>query len=352
MSNEPRLLEPRNVFIDTSEFVRLSFAFNSGVLEILAKHPRIRLILSEVVVSEVRSHLDKAAAESVRLHKQFSDKARVLRNLGGQHFAHFFDRFVASDVAKSLIAAFENFLQSSDALILPIADTDLSEVFRRYCALEPPFEDGRKKSEFPDAIALDAAERWAKRNGAVLQVISKDQGMQAYCHESERLSYVASVEKFLDLAVRDDKEVAERTKAFLESQRDVYEEQIIQDFPLMGFYVEGREGDVEDVTVTNVEFQDFLIVELQEGAVTIEVYVTVSFTAVVSYEDLEHGIYDSETKSLWAGTVSSEWDREFEGNVRLRLEPDPDDPEDLQVEQFIINENKDLGLSYDDGWPY
>ncbi|MCU0708873.1 MAG: hypothetical protein MUF23_11330, partial [Pirellula sp.] len=60
------ILESRALFIDTSEFERLSYAFGAGVLEILSTYDHVTLLLPEVIESEVRDHLKKAAQESVR----------------------------------------------------------------------------------------------------------------------------------------------------------------------------------------------------------------------------------------------------------------------------------------------
>lgn len=353
MMSDPRnILESRNVFIDTSEFERLSYAFNSGLLKNLCDHERINVVLPEVVISEVRDHLTKAATESVTLHKSFSTKARVLRSLGGEQFAAFFDRFTEEAAATVFESAFDQFLRDADVTILPLSTVDLEEVFRRYCETKPPFESGKKKSEFPDAFALDSVRHWAADNETTVYVISRDEGMKNFCDEVAELNYVESVEQFLDMAVRQDEEAAERIKAIMEADRDVFEERLNQDFPLLGFYIDDREGDVEDVVVFGTDIQDFLIVELKNGVATVELYVTVSFTAEVSYDDLEHGIWDSETKSLWTQTENAQWEREFDGTVRVRIQVDPLNPESFSVEDFVINNGEDICLTYDVDWPY
>lgn len=103
------ILESRTLFVDTSEFERLAYAFGAGTLEILSTHDRVTLLLPEVVESEIRDHLQKAAHESVWLHKSFSDKVRVIRNLGDPRIAPVFTKFDADEVTKALIVSFEKF---------------------------------------------------------------------------------------------------------------------------------------------------------------------------------------------------------------------------------------------------
>ncbi len=351
-SNSRQILESRNVFIDTSEFERLSFAFNSGLLKILLEHKQINFVLAEVVVSEVRRHLREAAVESERSHRSFYDKARVLRNLGGNAFSALFERFDDAAVVAVFESALDDFLRDASVTIVAIATVDLHDVFLRYCSSKPPFETGRKKSEFPDAFALDSVRRWAVNNATTLYVISRDHGMREYCAEFAELSYVESVEQFLDMAVRQDEDAAERIKAIIESDREVFEERLNEDFPYMGFYIDDREGDVEGVSVTRTDVNDFLIVELKDGIATVELYVGVSFTAEVSYDDVEHGIWDSETKCLLTQREKGEWEREFNGTVRVRIRIDPRNPKSFSIEEFEINNGEDVRVVYDDEWPY
>jgi len=155
------------------------------------------------------------------------------------------------------------------------------------------------------------------------------------------------------MAVREDQEAAAQIKAIIEADRDVFEERLNQDFPTLGFYVEDRDGDVESVAVTGTDIHDFLIVEMTDGIATVELQVTVNYSAEVTYDDLENAPYDSETKSLiMVEQVFAEWEREFEGTVRVRGRVEPANPESFSIEEFQINEGQDIGLAYDDGFPY
>lgn len=57
-----------------------------------------------------------------------------------------------------------------------------------YFSAKPPF--ATKKSEFPDAIALQALERWAEEEDLQLLVVSKDGDWRQYCKDTPRLVVV------------------------------------------------------------------------------------------------------------------------------------------------------------------
>jgi hypothetical protein len=346
------ILESRALFIDTSEYERLSYAFGVGTLAILSTHNRVTLLLPEVVESEIRDHFKKAAQESVRLHKTFSDQARVLRNLDDPKLGLVFTKFVADEVTKALTIAFEKFTDMMTTIKLLVSTVDPKVVFDRYVATLPPFNSGKKKHEFPDAFALESIRNWALAEGRKVYVASQDNGMKEYCDEVTELVYVQSVDQFLDLAIREDQETASKLRAVIDANQDSIESFIETEFPSLGFFVDDREGDVNEVSVNEIEIHAMSIVKLNAGVATVELDLTIRFVADVSYDDIEHGIYDSETKSLWTQQETGEWEREYYGSAVIYVSLDDADPTKLTIKSFQINDGEDIALSFDDGWPY
>jgi len=346
------ILESRTLFIDTSEYERLSYAFGAGTLKILSTYDRVTLLLPDVIESEVRDHLKKSAQESVRLHKSFSDKARVLRNLDDPKLGVVFTKFDADEVTKALNDALEKFIGMITTIQISVSTVDPKLVFDRYAETRPPFSTGDKKHEFPDAFALESVRGWAIAQGRKVYVASQDLGMKEYCDEVTELVYVQSVDQFLDLAIREDQEAASKLRAIIDANQDSIESFIETEFPSLGFFIEDREGDVNEVSVNDIEIHAMSIVKLDARVATVELDLTIQFVADVSYDDIEHGIYDSETKSLWTQQESGEWEREYYGSAVICVSQDEADPTKLIVISFQINDGEDIALSYDDGWPY
>lgn len=66
----------------------------------------------------------------------------------------------------------------------------ICEVLDQYFSNKPPFSEvGKNKNEFPDAIILLAAERWAKQKNKLILAISKDKGWKSYCENSPKIHY-------------------------------------------------------------------------------------------------------------------------------------------------------------------
>ena len=82
------------------------------------------------------------------------------------------------------------------------ADTSvtISDLMQRYFKGLPPFSAaGKKKFEFPDAVALMAVEAWAIRNETKAIVCSRDNDWKSYCRESPSLLYVEDLGDALGL---------------------------------------------------------------------------------------------------------------------------------------------------------
>ena len=90
----------------------------------------------------------------------------------------------------------------------------------RYFSGATPFAIvGKKKAEFPDAIALMSLEQWAKIHGKKMLVISNDADWQSFADASDYLFCLKETPKALDHFNREAQFVGQRTLAFLLAER-------------------------------------------------------------------------------------------------------------------------------------
>jgi len=72
------------------------------------------------------------------------------------------------------------------------------EILDRYFSAAPPFaETGKKKSEFPDAIALLAIDAWSENESINVLAIAKDGDWESYCENTSRIDYEEDLAKAL-----------------------------------------------------------------------------------------------------------------------------------------------------------
>lgn len=177
----------------------------------------IALVLSDVVVGEMREHLTQSAVEAreklnsalkemKRKHYQTVDEPAILRTISEQ----------PADVADRIITQLKT--DFGFHVHATKGDLDVPELLRRYFEAAPPFEArADKKSEFPDAIALMSLSAWASMSDTTIIVVSKDVGWRLFADGSTNLICVDEIATALDLFNKEDHFIAERIVSLVQT---------------------------------------------------------------------------------------------------------------------------------------
>ncbi|MFA5951992.1 MAG: PIN domain-containing protein [Hyphomicrobium sp.] len=177
--------------LDTSIFDKYGCHLDFQVFSALGQFEgsRVAVLLSEMVVGEVRNHIGRDCEEAQRALKA-AIKDFKKRWKTAEAFGNGLEPEIIGPVADSVDAQVSSFLRMSGATIVSAtADAQIAaEVVRRYFALECPFENNKdKKAEFPDAFALLSLEADARARGALTLCLSQDKGWQKFCDDSDHL---------------------------------------------------------------------------------------------------------------------------------------------------------------------
>lgn len=179
------------ISVDACIFTENGNRLGHGVLKRLEqfKGKPFQLVFSEVALREVHAHLTtegeaaraslNSAIRSVGKHWELkADKDALLNGILGAESAR--------DLATKKM---KNFVERCGALVLEAKDfVEVHHLLDRYFKTHPPFErSDEKKSEFPDAIALLSLEKWAKKIGTCVLLVTKDKGCKRFCDESSSL---------------------------------------------------------------------------------------------------------------------------------------------------------------------
>jgi hypothetical protein len=186
------------IALDTQTVESNSFNFDGGLLSQLKqfKDGPVRVVVSEIVVREIFSHLvekTRAARDSaISAHKKAVDHG--LANVDVP--------FVSGDVDLKAIARarLKKFLDEIGAEIVRVNDVPMSDLVEAYFQPAPPFSaTGKNKAEFPDAIALLSLERWAKQRNFKALLVSSDKGWRAFAEPSDCLDLCEDLSDALSL---------------------------------------------------------------------------------------------------------------------------------------------------------
>lgn len=350
------MLESRQLFLDTSDIVALNYQFEGAVLERLVnlvESNSAHVYLTDITKKEVETRIASDVHIATQKLKNFRKDAKVLRNIDGQPFEAYFKSFDPEDAVNSLVTKWEVFLERAKANIIDTSNVLISEVFSQYFDKRPPFGEGKKKSEFPDAFVLNALEKWAEDNNCKFYIASKDPDMHKYCEQSERLIAVDSSAKFIDLVVSQDETLAQHVRDLM----DTHDKEIVnaaeQMFQNLGFWLDDQDGDVNEVKVTRVDLDDYSVLDIREDGALLQVNATVYFIADVIYDDLDTAIYDSEDKVLIPlQTIHEEIEQEADITLTLEIGIDVENPDIFKIESLKIENVDQFGIPVSTHDPY
>lgn len=160
-----------------------------------------RFVLAGTVAKEVELHIEKAAEDAFR-----NANKEVGTALGAFDTADPSRQELMNQITRGLnpeqVARerLEQYVIDTSCEVLKDTErVEIGDLFARYFTGRPPFGDGRKKDEFPDALALLALEEFARVEQAGMLVVSEDKDWQKFCAESDWLYLVPEIENALAL---------------------------------------------------------------------------------------------------------------------------------------------------------
>lgn len=330
-------METQHVFLDTEVFDHNNLNFGSAsLLKLieLAQQGIVVVHLTTVTVREIEAHIVSNVTEVISSLRKFYERQRSVKfvsSLPGSPFQPIPRDYDPEPLKQSGLTLFEQFRKDARINTIPVNDVPIDGVFHDYFAATPPFGAGKNKSEFPDAFVLAALHRWCEETENRIYVVSNDGGMLSACDGSPTLIPLSSLDEFLDLSARGEKDLYEYATSVYENFRNEILELLKERFVEIGFYLDQPDSDVFDIEVTEVDITKELATSIAEDAAVFEIIADVEFTGDYSYADF---IVEDVVISKDEGTF--EYSSTIHAKVRLLY--DHEDPEVSQVEDLWIEE--------------
>lgn len=348
------------ITLDTNLFAHNGYDLEGGMLRQLEqfREGSAMLVLSEIVVREVHKYLKLEAKGARDKLGQVIKEARETGLLAGADLEALDRSFRAAlppeEAARNRL---NRFAEATNLAVVAGHDVDGKELIRRYFAPAPPFEgSGKKKNEFPDAIALITLEAWAKKHGRHILAISKDQGWVAYARGSDFID----VDDDLGVALQKFQKDAEQAKAHIAiilkaidsagapDLRDEIIAQLAQATEELTVYAEASastEWEVDNgvaLQFANVEFirladdYDFSVVQVGKSSITAKVKLEIQAAAEA---EISFSVYDSIDKDqVPIGTTIAKTRVDFEAFALVVFEGDFEDIDSVSCKSIEIVE--------------
>ena len=178
--------------LDTNVFHRYKFGLEHGLLVRLAQFAAsdVDLVLADIVLRETAAHMVSAVeAADQRLQKAIKD-AGSARDLDKKVRTDLFEAIAKGEEPGACVKRRLNDFAERVGLVVAQSSKHVSidRLVEDYFRHEVPFEaKEEKKREFPDAIALQSLEGYAKSKESMMLVVSQDAGWKAFCATSDWL---------------------------------------------------------------------------------------------------------------------------------------------------------------------
>jgi len=332
------------ISLDTSIFDQKGLKLESGILKTLEQFngKPSHLVLSEIVIHEVHAHLRKKATETraqvIKAIRESAISLSTTKQNTDTATEALVPKIDDNEVAKDRITSFVN---KTGAEVVPaVGRVELDDIIKKYFNSEPPFaETGKKKNEFPDAIALMSLESWAIENKTKILAVAKDGDWEKFAEQSEFIDVVGdlaeAISKFQPHSAAIDyctnisrklpscepKDLYESIKQYLTdsvSEIEIFPEASSQ-FIYEEDYVEVVLDDFDFITDSegNALLQP---VQGQNEILIVEAKVYIRATVSASFSLSARDSIDKDYVSIGSTTVST--DLEFESEVLLTFEGD------------------------------
>ena len=287
---------PRTVLIDTNIFDQHAYHFTSpqfAKFTEMAKLKRLTLLLPDVLEREVNRHIKEKSAQAQSALKKARRDAHFLPK-----WSHWptDDKIKAAkeEIEATAIQEWHQFLKHFKVVKLGYGDIDMKQVMDWYDQKEPPFGNGAKQKEFPDAFIMAATVAYTKARKSKVAVVSADEGIKEFCVNHPNLIYFADLPALIETVITATKAQVEGIKAALATNPALVIKAVEENFVECGFYPdEDPEGEVSDVTVKSVTLSDVRLIGIDEPNCTIVFNAQVEFSAFVSYDDPDTMVIDS-----------------------------------------------------------
>lgn len=205
------------VFVDTSIFRTYQFDWMNPALQKLielCQKGKVFLLTNNIVLMEARAEIQEQTTKAFNYFKKTTEKTLtdypVLKNTPLCQMPSF-DKFRIKNI---LTEQLDKFFNDCNAIFVPLFKGNISNIVDQYFNKKPPFGEGKKKHEFPDAITIESLKEWCDENDQEILILSEDGDFRNACELYDKLYYLGNLPEFLERIARFyDEELVERALA-------------------------------------------------------------------------------------------------------------------------------------------
>lgn len=308
---------PSAVFLDTSVLAGQQYNFGSAALTTfipLAKKHALSFLLPEPTESEIVRQIRDRSKEALKALEDARRRAPFLAKW--KHFPPTQTQYTTDwEVMRVAMAEWQDFLKNFSVVKLSYGSVNLKTVMQWYDRVIPPFREGKKRKEFPDAFAIAIVEAYARSTATSIAVVSDDTDMKLACDRFPSLLYFKSLPTLTELLLSDDKKLDKLRQAVLDdieavalAAADAASE--------LEFYHSDRDFTILETKVHGAEIGDMSIVGIGDGECTLTFGCDVESEHHLEWEEMDHYREEYSKETQWVLDKSS-----LTGIAKVTIDP-------------------------------
>lgn len=315
-----------NVFLDTEVFDCHQFDFGAlsfrRLVRLAADGP-MRVLLTTVTVSEIRKHIDEHAEKAFKQIETFRRILPLTRSVVTPDLHQVLSSTTAEEFRQTLHRAFDTFLAETKATILSVDGVSPEAIFKAYFEVKPPFGDGAKKSEFPDAFASAALRAWAAKNeNGSIYIVSNDKDWRRLCQEESAFIHQSQLGELLE-KFADSELVSTIREAITERLAELKDKLDAAAKELYYYSSDGVEAEIEEPDDVDVTIDEFHVIEAKDGQAIISLSCSLHYAVTITDDDPDSGWTDpddGDRRFVFRRSGTVEGDDEIEATLTLHYD--------------------------------
>lgn len=285
------------IFLDTCIFDAQNYNFESREFSLLKEHfPKqsLVLLLPDPTEREINRHLQTRANEAEKALRTAQIKAPFVRKLAGWPSIGKKEGEIQSELFQHALNDLNEFLTFYTTKKLGYQGVDVVNVMNSYDEMRPPFGEGAKRKEFPDAFVVEILDYYFATTKKNVTVISKDSDLEKACHSRPHLKYFSSLGAYVAATKQENESISKCIDLLAEDDSKLISS-LSKSFEWLGFVLEEDwEADFSEIKADKIEFDEVNIIEASGRECTATYAADVTFSAEVSYDDYDTAIWDHE----------------------------------------------------------
>ncbi len=317
------------IFLDTSIFESENFFKGRNLLHIceLSKNELIEVKITDItyneIINRIKENIQKSQASFKKAYSLINGDGKLFKNIDEFLIYYNFPKIENEDLLNRFKTKLDEFIKDNLIEIIDSNISNLKEVFENYFNVLPPFKEGKKKSEFPDAFTYSTIKEWSILNKTYSYFISIDGDFELLTTDNINCSY--NLTSIIDLITR---EIDEKHTEYIDTIFDKYTEKVIfaleENFEnnlMEAVYDEisndpfYEEPEIDLPYDINAQIKYVSLNELNINTnFSYEIESEINFAVDVEYIDYSMGFYDKED-GIWYGEEKINQTKHFSATV-------------------------------------